>query len=91
MKNYKIELTKGFYKDLEKLDNSVRILIFKYLKKLEKSLDPKTYGKRLTGNLYGLYRYRVSNYRIIVKYEEEKLIIYGIAAGHRSTIYKRKF
>lgn len=89
MINYKIELTKAFFEDLEKLDNSVRILIFKYLKKLENSTQPRAYGKELSGNLSGLVRFRINNYRLITKFEEDKLIIYALSVGKRSSIYKR--
>lgn len=89
MKNYKIIRTNVFDENLKKLDNSVKILILKYLKKLENSEDPKTYGKELSGNFAGLYRFRVNSYRIIIKIEDDKLIIYALAVGKRSTIYSR--
>ncbi|MDY5794518.1 MAG: type II toxin-antitoxin system RelE/ParE family toxin [Fusobacterium gastrosuis] len=89
MMSYKIIYTAEFEKDLDKLDNSIRILIFKYLKKLEKSANPKAYGKELSGNFAGLYRYRINGYRIIAKVEDDKLIVYALAVGKRSTIYTR--
>lgn len=89
MMNYKIIYTTEFEKDLDKLDNSVRILIFKYIKKLENSENPKAYGKELSGNFAGLYRFRVNSYRIITKIEDNKLIICALAVGKRSTIYSR--
>lgn len=89
MTNYKIVTTEKFDKDFKKLDNSVKILILKYLKKLENSIDPKSYGKELSGNFAGLYRFRINNYRIITKIEDDKLIIYALGIGHRSSIYKR--
>lgn len=89
MKNYKIIRTNVFDENFKKLDNSVKILILKYLKKLENSEDPKAYGKELSGNFAGLYRFRVNSYRIIIKIEDDKLIIYALAVGKRSTIYSR--
>ena len=89
MMNYKIIYTTEFEKDLGKLDNSIRILIFKYIKKLENSEDPKAYWKELSGNFAGLYRFRVNSYRIIMKIEDNKLIIYALVVGKRSTIYNR--
>ena len=52
-------------KELYALDNSVKIKILKYLKKLEKRDDPRSLEKPLTENLSGYWRYRVGNYRII--------------------------
>ena len=89
MKNYKIIRTNVFDENFKKLDNSVKILILKYLKKLENSEDPKAYGKELSGNFAELYRFRVNSYRIIIKIEDDKLIIYALAVGKRSTIYSR--
>lgn len=89
MKNYKIIRTNVFDENFKKLDNSVKILILKYLKKLENSENPKAYGKELSGNFTGLYRFRVNSYRIITKIEDDKLIVYALAVGKRSTIYSR--
>ncbi len=69
-----------------KTDNFVNIL--KYIKKLELSDNPKAYGKELSGNMAGLYRFRINNYRLITKIEEKKLIIYALGLGHRSRIYE---
>ena len=89
MTNYKVVRTNIFDENFKKLDNSIKILILKYLKKLETTANPKAYGKELGGNLTGLYRFKVSNYRIIASIEDEKLVICTLTVGHRSTIYKR--
>ncbi len=89
MTKYKIVTTKKFDEEFKKLDNSVKILILKYFKKLEHSENPRAYGKELSGNLSRLVRFRISNYRVITKIEDDKLVIYGLAVAHRSTIYNR--
>ena len=88
MMNYKFISTIKFKEDLSKLDNSVVKTILKYIKKLELSDNPKAYGKELGGNMAGLYRFRINNYRLITKIEEKKLIIYALGLGHRSKIYE---
>lgn len=88
MMNYKFISTIKFKEDLSKLDNSVVKTILKYIKKLELSDNPKAYGKELGGNMAGLYRFRINNYRLITKIEEKKLIIYALGLGHRSRIYE---
>ena len=88
MMSYKFISTIKFKEDLSKLDNSVVKTILKYIKKLELSDNPKAYGKELSGNMAGLYRFRINNYRLITKIEEKKLIIYALGLGHRSKIYK---
>lgn len=89
MTPYKILYTNEFEKEFDKLDNSIKILILKYLKKIENSSSPKAYGKELKGKFSGLYRFRINDYRLITKLEEDKLIIIALSIGHRSSIYKK--
>ncbi|QYR64473.1 MULTISPECIES: type II toxin-antitoxin system RelE family toxin [Fusobacterium] len=89
MTSYKVVRTNVFDENFKKLDNSIKILILKYLKKLETTANPGAYGKELSGNFAGLYRFKISNYRIIASIEDEKLVICTLTVGHRSTIYKR--
>ena len=88
MMSYKFISTIKFKEDLSKLNSSVVKTILKYIKKLELSDNPKAYGKELSGNMAGLYRFRINNYRLITKIEEKKLIIYALGLGHRSKIYE---
>ena len=60
MMSYKFIPTIEFKEDLKELDGSVVKFILKYIKKLESSENPKAYGKELSGNMVGLYRFRVS-------------------------------
>ena len=87
MMSYKFISTIKFKEDLSKLDGSVVKTILKYIKKLELSDNPKAYGKLLSGELSGLYRFRINNYRIITKFENGKFTIEGLAVGHRRNIY----
>ncbi len=90
MINYKFIATDEFKKEFKKLDNSIQISILKYIKKFENSENPKAFAKSLSGNFSGYYRFRVANnYRLIVEFKDEKLIILGLAVGNRSTIYNR--
>lgn len=89
MMSYKFIPTNDFKADLKKLDGSAVKLILKYIKnKLESSEDPKAYGKELSGNMAGLYRFRVSDYRIVAKFINNTFIIQGLGVGHRKNIYK---
>lgn len=87
--SYKFIPTDEFKADLKKLDGSAVKLILKYIKnKLESSEDPKAYGKELSGNMVGLYRFRVSDYRIVAKFVKDTFIVQGLGVGHRKNIYK---
>lgn len=81
--------TDGAKKDLKKLDNPVRKKIVAYLEKVSKLEDPRSKGKALTSNLRGLWRYRVDDYRLICRIENEALIIFVLEVGHRKNIYDK--
>ena len=64
-----------------------RIIVEWIEKKLVDCEDPRLYGKPLSANRAGQWRYRIGDYRIIAKIEDEKLIILVISIGHRRDIY----
>ena len=86
---YLIEWETEASTNFDLLDNSVKININKYLKKLVSIENPKVFGKQLTGDLTGYWSYRVGNYRIIVDIQDDKLIILIIAIDHRRKVYKK--
>ena len=65
-----------------------RIEISEKLNKKIKKMDPRRYGKPLKGNLSGLWRYRIMDYRLIVDIQDDKLVIVAIDIAHRKEIYK---
>ena len=74
-------------KQLKKLDNSVKRKILDYMDDVEKLADPRARGKSLVGNLSGFWRYRVGDYRVLCKIQDEKLIVLVVDIGHRKEIY----
>lgn len=88
MMSYKFIPTDDFRADLKKLDGSAVKFILKYIKKLENSENPKAYGKELSGNMVGMYRFRVNDYRIVAKFIIDTFIVQGLGVGHRKNIYK---
>lgn len=86
---YKIEYTKSVIKKIQKLDKPTREQIYYWIdKNLVNVENPRLYGKSLTGNLKGLWRYRIGDYRLICEIEDEKLIIIAVDIGHRKEIYR---
>ena len=43
----------------------------------------------LHGNYDGLWRYRVGDYRIICKIEDQELLVLALELGHRREKYKK--
>lgn len=52
--------------------------------------DPRSRGKALTGNLSGLWRYRVGDYRILCDIEDDVLVVLVVDVGHRGKVYERR-
>lgn len=81
---YNVEFTKQALKDLKKLDRHTGALILGWIKKnLEGCDNPRLYGKGLTSNRSGEWRYRVGDYRILAQIDDGKIIILVLSVGHR--------
>ena len=78
-------------KELSALDNSVKIRILKYLKKLEGCDNPRALGKPLTENLSGYWRYRIGNYRIISRLYDTELVILLLAIRKEMLCIRSKY
>ena len=85
---WRAELSPRALKQLRKLDKPTARRIIEYLREISSGEGPRSRGKGLTGNLAGLWRYRVGNYRIIASIEDDELFILAINIDHRSQIYR---
>jgi len=56
-------------------------------KRIGRAQDPRSFGKPLRHSKFGLWRYRLRDYRIICQLQQPKLIVLVVAIGHRSIIY----
>ena len=89
MTSYKLIYSKDFQKLFKKFDPAVQKLVASYIKHiLENAENPRLHGKALKGDKKGFWRYRISDYRLIVKIEDDKLIILILTFGYRSNVYK---
>ena len=91
---YEVKFTESAEKDLKKLSKTNKA-IAKLLKKwilenLINTQNPKQRGKALTGNLKGLWRYRVGSYRIVAEIKDEVLLILIVEISDRRETYKNK-
>ena len=86
---WKIEIVPSAIKELNKLDRQVAKRLLKFLHKRVASLkDPRSIGDALKGPKFGEYwRYRVGDYRIITKIEDNIMLILVLRVGHRKQIY----
>lgn len=88
--NWQIKVSKKAVKELAKVNAPERTKIWNFIKyTLPKMDNPRNQGKALTGNLKGLWRYRIGNYRLMCEIKNDKLIILIISLGHRKQIYQK--
>ena len=86
---YRVEFSKGALKQLKKLDKPTSALIIGWIRKnLEGCENPRAFGKGLSANKSGQWRYRVGDYRIIAEIMDDSVVILVVNVGHRSEIYK---
>ena len=48
--------------------------------------DPRAYGKALTSNLSGFWRYRVGDYRVIAEIQNERVVVLVLRVSHRNGV-----
>lgn len=83
-----IRFDKGVERSLAKLDQQIAKRITSKLREIANLDDPRSVGKPLVGNLAGLWRYRVGDYRIICYIDDGALVILVVDVDHRSEVYR---
>ena len=84
-----IEYDPGALKDLKKLDRQIQREILDYMdERVARAKDARDFGKPLRASRFGLWRYRVRDYRIICELQERRLVVLVVGVGHRSTVYE---
>ena len=84
-----IEFLPDAVKELKKLDRRAAARIVKTLEERIATLeDPRTLGAPLKGEHDGYWRWRVGDYRIIARIEDEKITILVVRVAHRREAYR---
>jgi mRNA interferase RelE/StbE len=88
---WRIEFNEVAEADLLHLDKQVRNRILKFLtERVAPHPAPKQLAEPLAGELQGLHRFRVGDYRIVVYIRKKQPTILVLFIDHRSTVYKRR-
>jgi len=89
---WQIEFSPTAHKALTKLGADTQKRIVRFLRERVANMDdPRSTGKALVGpTLSDLWRYRVGDYRIFCRIEDEKICIVVVEIGHRREIYKKQ-
>ena len=86
---YTVEYTKRAIKQLKKLDKQTSALLLGWIEKNLVDCDnPRQFGKGLTANRKGEWRYRIGDYRRVADIQDDKIVILILNIGHRRDIYK---
>lgn len=86
---YQVIYSESVIKQLKKLDRQTARFIKNWIElNLINTIDPRVKGKPLKGNLKGIWRYRVGDYRIFATIEDDKLVVFLFDIDHRKDIYK---
>lgn len=88
---YQVIFTERALKQLKKIDKTSAKQIKSWVtKNLVNCQNPKLYGKALKGNLSGVWRYRVGDYRLFANIYKNIILIEIFIVGHRKNIYKKQ-
>lgn len=87
--SYSVETTPRFDKEFKKLDRYTQRMIKGWIEKNLIGIEnPRQYGKGLTANRSGQWRYRIGDYRLICQIDDGMLIILALSVGHRREVYE---
>jgi mRNA interferase RelE/StbE len=85
---WRVEFDRDAARDLRKLDARAQRDILGYLReRIATDQDPRRFGHALTGDLKGLWRYRVGDYRIVASIEDNRFVVLVVTVGHRREVY----
>ncbi len=82
---YQVIIPKSIQKQIEKIDNKIEVKIQFSL--IQLAINPYI-GKKLGGELKGLWSYRISQYRILYEIKNKELLVWIFNVGHRKDVYK---
>ena len=89
MLTWQVEWDDRARRELRRLDGSIQRQILRYLReRIATNNPPRRFGKALTGDRVGLWRYRVGDYRLVCRIEDDRLVVLVLAVGHRREVYE---
>jgi mRNA interferase RelE/StbE len=84
-----IEFLPEAAKELRKLDRQVAARIIKTLEERIAPLDdPRAIGSGLVGDHGGLWRWRIGDYRVVARIEDERVTVLVVRVAHRREVYR---
>jgi mRNA interferase RelE/StbE len=87
---WRIEYNEVAERSILDLDKPVRQRVLAFMRdRVASSSDPKGLAEHLHGELRGLWRFRVGDYRVICDIHKAIEVVEVLEVGHRSRVYKK--
>lgn len=84
-----IEYDPGAIRDLNKLNRSIRSEVFRYMQeRIAQADSPRNFGKALRHEKFGLWRYRIRDFRVICELQDARQVVLVVGVGHRRDVYR---
>jgi mRNA interferase RelE/StbE len=84
-----IEFMPEAAKELRKLDRQVAARIVRTLEERIAPLDdPRQIGSALVGEHAGYWRWRIGDYRVVARIEDERITVLVVRVAHRREVYR---
>jgi mRNA interferase RelE/StbE len=85
---WRVEFDPEAARELRKLGPVPRDAIQKCLReRVATAENPRRFGHALVGDLKGLWRYRVGDYRIVADIRDKEIVVMVVTVGHRREVY----
>jgi mRNA interferase RelE/StbE len=87
--SWRVEISPRAERRLGKLAGRDRARILRFLaERIATAEDPRRVGKALSGPPPGLWRYRVGDFRVIVRIQDERVTVLVLELGNRREVYR---
>jgi mRNA interferase RelE/StbE len=88
-RRWQVELSRDAERDLRRLAAADRTRVLRFLReRIAADENPRRIGHALTGDLAGLWSYRVGNMRVVATIEDKRIRILVLRIGNRREIYR---
>jgi len=85
---WRVEFDPDAARELRKLGHDARRLILKYLReRIATAENPRRFGHALLGDLKGLWRYRIGDYRVVADIRDHEILVMIVTVDHRRNVY----
>jgi mRNA interferase RelE/StbE len=86
---WRIEFDRRARKELLTLGSREQGRVIAFLEERVLALDdPRDIGEPLSHEFKGIWRYRVGDYRVLCRIEDDRLVVLVVAVGHRGEVYR---